>query len=214
MSELMTSLGNFMGGAGGKGLNSVLSLAGTGANAYSGIQNAQNTANYNSTQSYIQDLVKNPTKMAAAASQFQQPLSVGLTDAVTNQAQAQLAERGLGGSPAAMTSAITQALAPYIQNNQQTAMQTLMNSLNLGSGTRPAALPTVNLTSLLKQLNLGGGTGSTNPYQSIYDAQQGAPASVATTNPTFNAGIYDNSDAVEADTGVPMSLFADQTQAA
>lgn len=158
MSELMGTLGTFISSNSGA-LKGLATAAGTGANLYSGISNAKNTSDYNSTQSYIQSLVKDPTKMAAAAAKFQQPLSAGLTDSVTNQVQAQLAERGLGGSPGAMTSAITQSLAPYIQQNQSAAMQSLMNSLGLGSSTKPAALPTMDLSKLMAQLRMSGSTG-------------------------------------------------------
>jgi hypothetical protein len=157
MSDLMSSLGSFLTSNTGA-LKGLASIAGTGSNIYSGINNAVNTSNYNSTQSYIQNLVKNPTALAAASAKLQQPLSAGLTDEVTNQAQAQMAERGLGGSPAAMTSAVTQSLAPYIQQNQSTAMQTLMQSLGLGSSAKPSALPQVDMSKLLAMFKANGST--------------------------------------------------------
>jgi hypothetical protein len=156
MPQALGSLGSFFSSNMGN-ISKLLAAGGTAANVYSGVNNAINQSNYNSTQSYIQNLVKNPAKLAAAAQQYQQPLSAGLTDAVTNQAQAQLAERGLGGSPAAMQSVIAQSLAPYIQQNQQTAIQTLLQSLNAGTGARPTALPQMDLSKLMAQLKLGGG---------------------------------------------------------
>lgn len=182
MSELLSSVGSFIGSNSGllKGLGTA---AGVGTNLYSGITNAQNTNNYNNTQSYIQSLVKDPTKLAAASAKLQQPLSAGLTDQVTNQVQGQLAERGLGGSPAAMTSAITQSLAPYIQQNQSTAMQTLMNSLGLGSSTRPAALPTMDLSKLMAMLK----SGSSDPTASM--AQTGFNDTQTTPTLALDSGV-------------------------
>lgn len=157
MPQALGSLGTFFSNNMGN-INKLLAVGGTAGNLYSGVNNAIQTNNYNKTQSYIQNLIKNPTAMAAAAAKYQQPLSAGLTDSVTNAAQAQLAERGLGGSPAAMQSVLAQALAPYIQQNQQTAMQTLMESLRLGSGTQPVASGPMDLSKLLAQIKAGGST--------------------------------------------------------
>jgi hypothetical protein len=155
MSDLMSSLGSFL-TANTPALKTLATVGGTGANIYSGISNAINTGNYNSTQSYIQNLVKNPTALAAASAKLQQPLSAGLTDEIGNQVQGSLAERGLGGSPAAYTSQLTQALAPYIQQNQNTAMNTLMQSLGIGSSARPQQLPQVNLSQLMALMKANG----------------------------------------------------------
>lgn len=164
MSELLSTAGSFFSNY-AKPLSALATTAGAGANVYSGIQNAQNTNSYNNTQKYIQSLVQDPTKMQKAAASYTQPLTAGLTDTVTNQVQAQLAERGLGGSPAALQSNLAQALAPYIQQNQQTGLNALMNSLSLGSGSKPATLPNVDLSKLLAQLKMGGS--SSDPSASM-----------------------------------------------
>lgn len=182
MPQMLTSIGSFFSQY-AKPLSSIATAAGSGANLYSGIQNAQNLGSYNSTQKYIQNLVKNPQAMQKAAAGYTQPLTAGLTDAVTNQVQAQLAERGLGGSPAALQANLAQALAPYIQQNQQTGLNALMNSLSLGSSTRPATLPSVDLSKIMAQLKLGGG--SSDPYQTILDANQNMAGSYQPTTPDF-----------------------------
>jgi len=181
MSELLSSVGGFLNSNSGA-LKGLATAAGTGANLYSGISNAKNLSDYNSTQSYVQNLVKNPTQLAAAAAKLQQPLSAGLTDQVTNQVQGQMAERGLGGSPAAMTSAITQSLAPYIQQNQSTAMQTLMNSLGLASASRPATLPTMDMSKLIAMLK-----GSSDPTASM--AQTGFQDTQTTPELSLDSGV-------------------------
>lgn len=182
MPQLITSIGSFVSNY-AKPLTALATTAGAGANLYSGIQNARNLGSYNSTQSYIQNLMKNPQAAQKAAAAFTQPLSAGLTDAVTNQAQAQLAERGLGGSPSAITSAITQALAPYVQQNQQTGLNALMSMLQAGGSARPATLPSVDLSKLMASLKLGSGGG--DPYQTIADANQNMAGSYTPTEPDF-----------------------------
>lgn len=194
MSDLMTSIGTFVSNY-GKPLSALATTAGAGANVYTGIENANNTSKYNSTQNYIQNLVKNPQAMQKAAAAYTQPLSAGLTDSVTNQVQAGLAERGLGGSPSALTSSLTQALAPYIQQNQSTGLNALMQSLGMASAARPATLPSVNLSQLMAMFKAGGSTG--NPYQTITDANQNMAGGAQPTVPDLG-DVDVSADAVAA----------------
>jgi hypothetical protein len=166
MPQIMTSLASFASQY-AKPLSALATTAGAGANVYSGIKNAQNTSAYNSTQSYIQNLMKNPQAAQKAAAAYTQPLSAGLTDSVTNQVQAQLAERGLGGSPAALQTNLAQALAPYIQQNQQTGMSSLMQMLNAGGSARPANLPNVDLSKLMASLKMPGGGSTSDPTNAM-----------------------------------------------
>jgi hypothetical protein len=170
MSELMSTIGSLVTNY-AKPLSALATTAGAGANLYTGIQNANNASGYNSTQSYIQNLVKNPQAMQKAAAGYTQPLTAGLTDSVTNQVQAQLAERGLGGSPSALTAALTQGLAPYVQQNQQTGLNTLMQSLGTASAARPTTLPSVNLAQLMALFKGGGAGGTSDPTSQM--AQNG-----------------------------------------
>lgn len=172
MSDMLSSIGNFI-TTDSKPINSLLGLAGAGTNIYSGVQNIQNQQRLQSAQNYVTSLTTNPTKMAAATAAYTQPLSAGLTSDVSNLVQGNLAERGLGSSPAAYTSALTQAISPYVQQNQSTALQALMQSLGLASGQRPIQSPTQDISKLLAQLRTPGSS-STNadPYQVLYNAQQ------------------------------------------
>jgi hypothetical protein len=156
--DLISSIGTFMSGPGGKGINSLLGLAGAGSNIYTGIESAQQNQKIASSQQYIRDLVQNPAKMAAAAAGYTAPLTAGLTSGISNEVQANLAERGLGSSPAAYVQQLTQALAPYIQQNQQMGYQDLLTALGLTSNMRNpyAGSSPTNLAGLLKQLQLPG----------------------------------------------------------
>jgi hypothetical protein len=94
--------------------------------------------------------------MAAAAAGYTQPLTAGLTSDISNTVQANLAERGLGSSPAAYTQQLTQALAPYIQQNQNQGYSDLLSALGLTSSMRNpyASTAPTNLQGLLKQLQM------------------------------------------------------------
>src|ERR1700722_3666077 len=126
--DALASLGSFFQTA-APAIGAVGSVAGTGANIFNGIQNFQAQQRQANAQKYIQSLTQNPTKMAAAVSAYQQPLTAGLTDELSNQVQGNLAERGLGSSPSAYTQALVQAEAPYVQQNQSTALNALMQAL-------------------------------------------------------------------------------------
>ena len=149
--EMLSSLGNFI-SSDAKPLTSLLGAAGAGANIYSGVEQAQQQSRINSAQNYIMNLVQNPAKMSAAAAQYATPLTAGLTADISNQVQGNLAERGLGSSPAAYTQQLTQALAPYIQNQQSTALQTLLSSLGLTANMKTTTPSFANISKLLAGL--------------------------------------------------------------
>lgn len=187
MSDALTSLGSFL-TTDAKPLNSILGLAGAGTNIYSGIQNIQQQQQVQNAQKYMTSLLTSPTKMAAAEAGYQQPLTAGLTAELSNQVQGNLAERGLGSSPAAYTQQLTQAIAPYVQQNQGTALNALMQSLGLTNNLKTTPSPTADISKLLAQLKIGGGgTGSTDPFQVLYNAQQ--PTNVSPYDPGLSATI-------------------------
>lgn len=159
MSELLSSVGSFIGGAGGKG---ALAAAGLGSNIASGVQNFEQQGRYNSAQSYLNNLIQNPAAFAAAQQKYTQPLNQGLVSAVTNSTNAQLAERGLGGSSAITQATLAQALAPYIQQNQQAGQQSLLASLGMIPGLKPTGGGMTDISKLLAQLRPGGGATPTN----------------------------------------------------
>lgn len=86
-------------------------------------------------QNFIMGILKNPAKLAQMTAQIQQPLSQGLTQSVDNGVQANLASRGLSQAPGIFAASEGQALAPFIQQNQQTALQAVLQSLGLPAGT-------------------------------------------------------------------------------
>jgi hypothetical protein len=86
-------------------------------------------------QNFVMSLLKNPGKLAQMAAQITQPLSRGLEQSVGNQVQGDLASRGLSQAPGIFAATESQALAPYEQQNQNIAMQAVLQSLGLPAGT-------------------------------------------------------------------------------
>lgn len=174
MPSVVTSLGSFLGGTGGKGLNALLGAAGTGANIFGSIQNFQQRQKQIDAQNYISSLLKDPTKYNKAVAGYTAPLDAGLTAGITNQVQGQLAERGLGSSPAAFTQAETQALAPYLQQNKQSAVNDLFNMLGLSTGGVSPTQP-IDMSKILSQLKLGGGSSDSTLVDTSSDDLMAAP---------------------------------------
>lgn len=106
------------------------SVASAGSNIYEQYKQQQ-------YQDKLRSLAQNPQQMAQYAAGFVQPLNAGLEKGVANEAQAYAAERGLGQSPAASQEILAQAIAPYVQQNQQQGYQNALQALGLGGGARP-----------------------------------------------------------------------------
>lgn len=149
MPQLVTSLAPLLTDATG-----AASLGSTAYNLYNQYQNQQYQ---NNLRSYAQD----PAKLNAYAAQFTQPLNAGLTAAVNNQTQAQLAQAGLSESPQIAQTVEAQAIAPYIQQNQQQGYSNALQALNLGGGAIPPGQQSAaNLSALTKAFSQLGGLGS------------------------------------------------------
>lgn len=149
------------------------SLASTGSNIYQGYQNQQ-------YQDKLRSLAQNPQALNQYEQGFVQPLSAGLTQGVENQAQGYAAERGLSQSPALQSEIVSQALAPYIQSQQQSGYSNALQALGLGGGATPSntqASLTSGLSGLsgLSKLGQGGSaaaSASGDPYSSLGSAQE------------------------------------------
>lgn len=74
---------------------------------------------------------KHPEAINALVKQYERPLSAGLTKGTENIVNASLAEQGLSQAPGIQSQVLTQALAPYQQNEQQMAIAMAMKALGL-----------------------------------------------------------------------------------
>jgi hypothetical protein len=161
------------------------SIGSTGYNLYNQYQNQQYQ---NNLRSYAQD----PAKMNAYAAQFTQPLNAGLTSAVANNTQGYLAQRGLTDSPAISQQVEAQAIAPYIQQNQQSGYSNALQALGLGGGAvNPNNQSAASIAALAKAFASLPGLGKLTPAQMNSFIQGGAvqPAqlSQSTYTPDYSA---------------------------
>lgn len=155
MSETIGNIGSWIGSTLGKtgsflGTTAGKGLMGAGVGGAGLIQNWLAARQANQKQKFVQDLITNPQKFNALVAQTEQPLSKGLTSSVERQANAQLAESGMGSSPAVMADVYAQALAPYQQQEQQMAIQSLLSRLGTYAST-PTMQP-VNVGPIMQAL--------------------------------------------------------------
>lgn len=153
-------------------------VAGLGSTAYNLYNQYQQQQYQNKLRSYAQD----PSKLNAYAAQFTQPLTAGLQKGVANETQGYLASRGLSDSPQISEQVEAQAIAPYIQQDQNQGYQNALQALNLGGGAIPPQLQSASsLAALTKAFSQLPGS---NPY----------PGASALTNlmQLVNAGNVNN----------------------
>jgi len=140
-----------------KGALDIAQLGSTGYNLYNQYQQQQ-------YQNKLRSLSTDPAAVGKLAQGYTQPLNAGLQKGVANEAQAYLASRGLSDSPQISEQVEAQAIAPYIQQNQQQGYRNALQALQLGGGAIPPQLQQQNgLAALTKAFSQWGGAGST-PY--------------------------------------------------
>lgn len=104
-----------------------------------------------------------PAQLAQGIQGVEQPLSTGLTQSVGNSVQGYLAERGLSQAPGIQAQTLTQALAPFQQQEQQIATQAYLQKLGLPIEASARFLPypqSTDLSKLFQSLFAGkGGSG-------------------------------------------------------
>lgn len=132
----MDSIGKiFGGGGGGGGITDWLGLGlggfGVLNNILSGIKQRQALQGAVTQQQTTANLLNNPALIAQKVAAASQPLDQSLVQDITNQVQAQGAERGWATSPNIMQAVLGQTLAPYKLNEQQIAAQMISRVMGL-----------------------------------------------------------------------------------
>jgi hypothetical protein len=104
---------------------------------------------------------KHPEAINALVKQFQQPLSAGLTAGTENVVNASLAQQGLSQAPGIQSQVLSQALAPYQQNEQQMAIAEAFKALGLPMEALQSIQSVMGSTDLAGSLKgiLPGGSG-------------------------------------------------------
>jgi hypothetical protein len=143
---------------------------------------------------------KHPEAINALVKQFQQPLSAGLTKGTENIVNASLAEQGLSQAPGIQTQVLSQALAPYQQQEQQFAITEAFKALGLPaealqsiqSTMRPGDLASM-LKNILPQKSSGGGGGflpsDAGGWGDVGSATGGSDTSGLFTGDTSSLGV-------------------------
>lgn len=166
MPDFLKQIGNFFGSSAGKGLGEVAGLGATGAGLVGNLlADQQRSAAAKQAQ---KNANLTPAQLGAQVTQATQPLNAGLVQAITGNVNANLAEQGLSQAPGLQASAIAQGLALPEQQNQQTAMQLVLQRLGLPAEFARTIPPNANLAPLLAMLFKGfggGGSGFTMPTQ-------------------------------------------------
>jgi hypothetical protein len=89
----------------------------------------------NAYRNFVLSLLNNPAKLGQMATQLAAPLSGALTQSVNNTVQGNMASRGLAQAPGIFAASESQALAPFVQQNQNSALQAILQALQVPSGT-------------------------------------------------------------------------------
>lgn len=131
-------------------------------------------------QNQYQDLLlkyaQNPTLLTQAVTAATKPLDNALVQAVNNRVQGDMAARGLAQAPGIFGASEAQALAPFVQQNQQTAQQQVLASLGLpGEVTGINRPPTDNSSALAMFLRAMGQNPFTRLPGTNLPPQQGQP---------------------------------------
>jgi len=159
MSDALGSIGSFFGGSGSAG-SGLLDLAGIGTAGSGIIGNILNERMRSQQLNQLQQQ-ENPTKLAQEVVAATQPLNSGLVQSVTNQVSGNLASQGLSEAPGIQASVESQALAPFEQQNQQTALQLVLQRLGIPESIIASLPQNTNIAPILALLmrmnNQGGG---------------------------------------------------------
>jgi hypothetical protein len=134
-------------------------------------------------QNLLLKYANNPQLLTQMIARATLPLSQALTQSVTNSVQGNVASRGLAQAPGVFAGQETQALAPYVLQNQQNAQNAVLSALGAPAGTfqQPSNL-TPALAMFMRSLSPGQqqGGGITLP---------GTPGTTSNPQPTFPIDI-------------------------
>lgn len=141
-----------------------------------------------------------PQQLSTEVNQATQPLSAGLVQAINNQVQGDMAQRGLAEAPGIFATGEAQALAPAELQEQQTALNLILAKLGLPNQTlealRSGGGGYANLIPLLTQMLKGTGTGTPNVTGGV------PPTNPAGTN--AGASLIQSWNAPPAPTGIDL----------
>ena len=203
MSDALASIGSFFSSPSFKTISEIGGLGATGLGLASNIQaDQQRSAAARAAQN---NMNLSPAKLSAMVSSGTQPLNAGLVQAITGNVNANLAEQGLSEAPGLIATATSQALAPFEQQNQNTALQLVLQKLGLPAELLKTIPANTNLSPLLAMLFKGFGSGTALPSNSNGFYTTGPnpppPTTDANTPGGGSVGTYDFGGLTAPDSG-------------
>lgn len=121
-----------------------------------GITKGKEIGNLQTAQNKFANMT--PEQLSSMVTKATQPLNAGLVQEVGNTVQADVASRGLAESPGVWAATESQTLAPYEQQNQNTAVQLVLRQLGL---------PIEYASAIMQLLNSGSGSSGSDPMASM-----------------------------------------------
>lgn len=172
--EALQAISKFFSGPSGSALTKIAEIGATGAGLFGNLSAERQRSQELDYLKKQQNALGDPRKIAADVAGATQPLNRALVQSIENQVSGTLAEQGLSQAPGIQATAVAQALAPFEQQNQQTALQIVMKRLGLPieyGQTLLAGNPgQTNLAPLLALLQKGGGFPSASQPPASFSA--------------------------------------------
>ena len=166
----------------------------TGAGLIGNLMNQKARSNELNYLKQQQAGLQDPTKLATEVAGATQPLNRALVESVGNTVNAQLAEQGLSQAPGIAATNLSQALAPFQQQNQATALQLVLARLGLPLSYGQAILGGLpqnsNLAPLLALLQQKPGTGTWDGTPSGFYAGLGKSPNIPVGGDYANQGPF------------------------
>jgi hypothetical protein len=200
MGDMLGSIGDFFGGSGGGGGSDspgsgLLDLFGLGTSVAGLIGNIATEKARSAQLNQLSSLEKNlptSTALATQVANATQPLNEGLVQSVGNTVSGSLAEQGLSQAPGIQGAVLAQSLAPFEQQNQNTALQLVMERLGLPLQyiqTYLGGLPnSSNLSPLLAMLMRGQNAGQFGQFGQFQNQSNSQPWLSYPPTPTSDFG--------------------------
>jgi hypothetical protein len=164
MAGLFSGISNFFSSSAGKGLSEIAGIGAAGSGLVGNLLADKQRSDAAALAKKNANLT--PQQLGTMVSGAEQPLNAALVQAVTGNVNASLAEQGLSEAPGLIATATSQALAPYQQANQQTALQLVLRKLGLPAEYAATIPQNAQLAPLLALLMHSFGTPGATPAPS------------------------------------------------
>jgi len=130
MSEVMSTIGSiFSNPATGPILSGASAGIGEIGNLLAGSAQSKEAAALKAQQDKIANLT--PSQLTGMVTSAEKPIDNALIQQINNSVQGDMASRGLAEAPGIFAAGESQALAPYVQQNYQTALNQVLTQLGL-----------------------------------------------------------------------------------